>query len=133
MQGCNRMYGSSKNPLETYVKEIMMFGLTCSPSCAQYVKNLNANRFLDDHPPIVNNHYVDDLMDSVHTEEEAMMLLEEVKSIHKPSGFKNRGILSTSRKVPEAFGEDCKTSAKILDIERILRMFWDVHKYFFSV
>ena len=57
-----------KEPLSTYVMTSLIFGNTCSPTCAQYVKNLNANQFKDTYPEaakiIVENHYVDDAVHS---------------------------------------------------------------------
>ncbi|XP_062538612.1 uncharacterized protein LOC134206886 [Armigeres subalbatus] len=56
----------------TYVMEVMTFGASCSPSSAQFVKNLNAARFKDQYPEAVaaicKGTYVDDMFDSVESE-----------------------------------------------------------------
>jgi len=56
------------HPPEEYAVEVMTFGATCSPYCAQLAKNENALEFQRDFPPavdsIVSKHYVDDLLDS---------------------------------------------------------------------
>ncbi|XP_050077439.1 uncharacterized protein LOC126564435 [Anopheles maculipalpis] len=57
-----------------YVVTVMTFGAACSPSSAQFVKNLNAERFEKEFPCaakcIKDEHYVDDMLVSVETEVE---------------------------------------------------------------
>ncbi|XP_062538355.1 uncharacterized protein LOC134206642 [Armigeres subalbatus] len=71
---------------EVYVVRVMTFGAACSPSCAHYVKNRNADRFSDQYPRAVEyvkyEHYVGDMLASVETEEEAVKLASEVRTIH---------------------------------------------------
>ncbi|XP_052900305.1 uncharacterized protein LOC128306748 [Anopheles moucheti] len=61
-----------------YVVTVMTFGAACSPSSAQFVKNRNAKRFEEEFPRaakcIKDEHYVDDMLVSVETEEEAVGL-----------------------------------------------------------
>ncbi|XP_055632885.1 uncharacterized protein LOC129773309 [Toxorhynchites rutilus septentrionalis] len=70
---------SNRSP-DVYVTKVMTFGATCSPSCAQYVKNHNAQRFQDKFPraveAIIREHYVDNMLSSVETEDEAIKLAE---------------------------------------------------------
>lgn len=51
----------------------MTFGANCSPCSANYVKNENAKRFGDTYPravqAIIQNHYVDDLLDCFDDED----------------------------------------------------------------
>ena len=88
---------------EIYVMQVMTFGASCSPSCAQYVKNLNAQKFLTNYPraayAIKTNHYVDDMLESVDTIKEAIQLAQDVKYIHKNGGFKIRNWVSNSKPV----------------------------------
>ncbi|XP_070138609.1 uncharacterized protein [Drosophila bipectinata] len=57
---------------ENYAIQVMTFGASCSPSCAQYVKKINAESFKKEYPRavkcILENHYVDDMLDNVDTE-----------------------------------------------------------------
>ncbi|XP_055585561.1 uncharacterized protein LOC129738407 [Uranotaenia lowii] len=118
----------------TYVMEVMTFGASCSPSCAQYVKNLNAIRFREQYPlaadEIKNGTYVDDMLCSVESEVEAIELAKNVRMIHASGGFEIRGWLSNSRNVMEAMGES-DVAPKNMDIgaalatEKVLGMWWD--------
>lgn len=70
---------------------VMTFGSACSPTVAQYVKNMNADRFATSHPDAVyaikNNHYVDDFVDSRDTPDEVIALARAVRDIHQGGGF----------------------------------------------
>ncbi|XP_055590713.1 uncharacterized protein LOC129742798 [Uranotaenia lowii] len=65
----------------TYVMQVLTFGACCSPSIAQYAKNMNARDYAGRFPKaaaaIINNHYVDDMLLSVESEAEAIRLAEE--------------------------------------------------------
>ena len=60
---------------DVYVLQVMSFGASCSPSLAQYVKNANAREFEHIYPraakSIMGRHYVDDMLDSVDSVQEA--------------------------------------------------------------
>ncbi|XP_062535271.1 uncharacterized protein LOC134204461 [Armigeres subalbatus] len=118
----------------TYVMEVMTFGASCSPSSAQYVKNLNAARFKDQYPEAVaaicKGTYVDDMLDSVESEAEAVKLVRDICYIHAEGGFEIRGWLSNSKKVLDSMGEQ-RTTQKYLNMdgdlatEKVLGMWWD--------
>ncbi|XP_053691781.1 uncharacterized protein LOC128740267 [Sabethes cyaneus] len=117
-----------------FVVQVMTFGACCSPSTAQYVKNSNAKRFERDYPEavdaIVKRHYVDDMLVSVESAEEAIQLVQDVKRIHTSAGFEMRNWISNSDSVLAAISEKT-TKEKNLDIgdecatEKVLGMWWD--------
>ena len=100
---------NTDDEIGVYVMKVMTFGATCSPCSAQYVKDLNAHEFTDKLPRAVyaikENHYVDDLLDSVDTEEETIKLALDIKFIHEQAGFEMRNWISNSSKVMKALGE----------------------------
>ncbi|XP_065078978.1 uncharacterized protein LOC135701958 [Ochlerotatus camptorhynchus] len=121
-------------PVEVYVIDVATFGSTCSPCSAQYVKNRNAEEYRTEFPEaveaIINNHYVDDYLDSRDTEEEAIRIASDVKQVHAKAGFELRNWLSNSeevvRRVGESSASECKSFAtdKSTGIERVLGMRW---------
>ncbi|XP_055605041.1 uncharacterized protein LOC129753269 [Uranotaenia lowii] len=136
-QHCQRFLwnsGQVEEPPAAYVMRVMTFGATCSPSCAQYVKNLNAERFSSQHPEAVNaiirDTYVDDMLFSVESEEEAVKIAKEARIINSQGGFEIRGWLSNSEKVMKAMGESKEFQKDLnvsneLNTERILGMWWN--------
>ncbi|XP_062557436.1 uncharacterized protein LOC134222310 [Armigeres subalbatus] len=122
-------------PPQTYVMDVLTFGATCSPCSAQFVKNLNARRFINELPEAVNaiiyRHYVDDYYDSVDTIEEAITRTKEVKYIHEEGGFCIRNWVSNSRTVLEALGEKEASMTVRLNLdkdneyERVLGIVWE--------
>ncbi|XP_055537630.1 uncharacterized protein LOC129725618 [Wyeomyia smithii] len=121
------------NKPSTYVTQVMPFATSCSPSCAQYVKNLNAVKFEGQYPlavqAIVKQHYVDDMLVSVESEEVAIQVAKDVKYIHAQAGFDMRNWISNSRAVVEAMKEP-ETDKKNLNLgselgtEKVLGMWW---------
>ncbi|KXJ79503.1 hypothetical protein RP20_CCG000608 [Aedes albopictus] len=118
----------------TYVMEVMTFGACCSPSSAQYVKNLNAERFRKQLPNAVDaickGTYVDDMLCSVKTEAEAVRLAQDVRQIHAEGGFEIRGWLSNSKEVVESMGEQRLNQKDLnkdgeLSTEKVLGMWWN--------
>ncbi|XP_053699046.1 uncharacterized protein LOC128746016 [Sabethes cyaneus] len=134
-QHCQRFFwqeGSEAEP-GVYVVQVMTFGASCSPSIAQHVKNTNAKRFERDYPvavdAITKRHYVDDMLISTETEEEALKLAEDVKKIHAKGGFEIKNWISNSKKVQTTLNGEA-AEAKNLDIgeeaktEKVLGMWW---------
>ncbi|XP_065090559.1 uncharacterized protein LOC135711619 [Ochlerotatus camptorhynchus] len=117
-----------------YVMRVMTFGACCSPSTAQFVKNTNAERFASKYPAaceaITKSHYVDDMLVSVDTEEQAIQLAKDVKHVHEQGGFEIRNWVSNSRKVLESL-QETDTDEKCLDLspelatEKVLGMWWN--------
>ncbi|XP_062703926.1 uncharacterized protein LOC109409081 [Aedes albopictus] len=105
-----------------YVMDVATFGSTCSPASAQFVKNLNAEKFSSEYPrasaAIINKHYVDDYLDSFETIHEAVAVVKEVQSIHSEGGFTLRHFLSNKLEVLQEIGEASGIEPKDLDLER---------------
>lgn len=121
---------------DTYIMAAMTFGATCSPSSAQFVKNLNAERFAHKFPRAVDaiksNHYVDDYLDGAMTEHDVIDLARTVRAIHASGGFRITNWLSNSKKVLDALGESpspLKTmkiiSNKEVPTEKVLGLWWN--------
>ncbi|XP_053691538.1 uncharacterized protein LOC128740053 [Sabethes cyaneus] len=72
-----------------YVMDVATFGATCSPSSAQYVKNINAEEYAERYPEaaaaIIQRHYVDDYFDSVDTIDEAVERAKQVAPLKRQS------------------------------------------------
>ncbi|XP_043069431.1 uncharacterized protein [Drosophila bipectinata] len=79
---------------------------------------------------ILESHYVDDMLDSVDTEEEAVSLARQVHYIHLQGGFLIRNWVSNSREVLSALGEGAPTLVRLDETtdgqtEKVLGMWWD--------
>ncbi|XP_065085173.1 uncharacterized protein LOC135707298 [Ochlerotatus camptorhynchus] len=120
-----------------YVMQVVTFGATCSPSTALFVLNENAARFESEYPIAVDairhRHYVDDMLTSVDTEEEAINLANEVRYIHQQGGFHMRNWVSNSYKVLEVLGEKPNPEKSLemsadLAMEKVLGMWWSTTK-----
>lgn len=117
-----------------YMLKVMTFGATCSPSCAQFVKNLNGRQFEKTHPKacdaIVSNHYVDDWLESMDSIDETIQLMQEVRMIHEYAGFEIRNWRSNSVDVLKSIGSNTDGEHKNMNIdnedqtEKVLGMFW---------
>ncbi|XP_058816417.1 uncharacterized protein LOC131679698 [Topomyia yanbarensis] len=135
-QHCQRFFWKNSNESEpsVYVVQVMTFGACCSPSTAQHVKNTNAKRFEQEYPEavdaIIKQHYVDDMLVSTETEEEAVKLAQNVKKIHEQAGFEIRNWISNSGTVIATLKE-VTAKEKNLNIgdetttEKVLGMWWN--------
>ncbi|XP_055614842.1 uncharacterized protein LOC129761157 [Toxorhynchites rutilus septentrionalis] len=122
------------DPPDVYIMKVMTFGACCSPATAQYVININAKRFEHECPQAVNaivkNHYVDDMLASVETNEDAVKLVQDVKRIHAAGGFEMRNWLSNSLAVLASVQEEV-TNEKNLGFgeenatEKVLGLWWN--------
>jgi hypothetical protein len=125
----------SKEP-ETYAMQAMTFGSTCSPASAQYVKNLNANKYVEEHPraveAIISRHYVDDWLDSFDTEEQALAVIREVTWIHAQGGMEIRNWLSNSSSVMTSLGVTRREKELNLNVQsetqldKVLGLCWSI-------
>ncbi|XP_055909040.1 uncharacterized protein LOC129943877 [Eupeodes corollae] len=134
-QSCQRFLwsrSSEESPV-VYAMTVMTFGASCSPCCAQYTKNINADYFVEKFPRAVQsiqqNHYVYDLMDSVATEEEAINIAKQIRYIHQQGGFYIRNWISNSPVVLQALQSELTESKNLnfdveLTTEKVLGMWW---------
>ncbi|XP_058826902.1 uncharacterized protein LOC131686906 [Topomyia yanbarensis] len=133
-QQCQRfLWYHEDGKIVVYVLQVMTFGACCSPSSAQFIKNLNAERFRAEYPVAVEviqkRHYVDDMLVSVCTEQEAIQLAQQVNRVHAEGGFEIRNWISNSKQVVHAL-EEKQTEEKNLDLspelstEKVLGMWW---------
>ncbi|XP_062701238.1 uncharacterized protein LOC134285126 [Aedes albopictus] len=121
-------------PVKTFVMDVGSFGATCSPSQAQYIKNLNAKKHETEFPQaataIIKKHYVDDYLDSFDTEEEAIKVAMEVKLVHARGGFEIRNWHSNSAALLDRVGEQKLLEPKAINVntesetERVLGLLW---------
>lgn len=115
-----------------YEMQVIIFGAVSSPYSAQYIKNVNALDFKDSYPQaveaIVSRHYMDDYLDSVNTEKEAIKQINDVIIIHKKGGFELRGWICNAKSVFENIPEDLRGEEKTLEnkqcSQRILGLKW---------
>ncbi|XP_062709889.1 uncharacterized protein LOC134288601 [Aedes albopictus] len=120
--------------LETYIMDVATFGSTCSPCSAQHVKNVNAIEWKELYPEaasaIIENHYVDDYLDSRDTEEEMANLAIDVREVHSKAGFDLRNWRSNSEEILRRIGEQSTNAGKMIgedkssQTERVLGMTW---------
>lgn len=90
-------------PTKHYAMTSLIFGANCSPFIAQFIKNKNAQLFSKTKPEavraIVSSHYMDDYIDSMSTESEAIKLINDISSVHSYGGFEMRGWTSNINNV----------------------------------
>ncbi|XP_050093839.1 uncharacterized protein LOC126576575 [Anopheles aquasalis] len=121
---------------DVYVVQVLTFGATCSPSCAQAAKNRNAEELADRYPlakdAIQRQHYVDDYIDSFASLATATETVAQVIQAHDEGGFRIRNFISSSKELLAWIPEDRRSSGaqlmleeKAASYERILGVFWD--------
>ncbi|XP_062704002.1 uncharacterized protein LOC134286407 [Aedes albopictus] len=133
---------SPEMPVEVMVMNVAVFGASCSPAQSLFVMNLNATEHEAGYPraaaAIKHRHYVDDYLDSVDTEEEAVDLALEVAEVHSKAGFNIRNWLSNKKAVLDQIGEvnpgsvKCFATDKETGAERLLGMIWKPDEDVFS-
>ncbi|XP_058816727.1 uncharacterized protein LOC131680008 [Topomyia yanbarensis] len=142
-QHCQRFLWREEGDPEpaVYIMLVMTFGACCSPSSAQFIKNQNARRYSSLYPEavdaIVYRHYVDDMLVSVESEQEAIKIAREVKYVHSQGGFEMRNWISNSKRVVEALEEQPKARMNLnigteLATEKVLGLWWCTEEDEFS-
>ncbi|XP_073821452.1 uncharacterized protein [Musca autumnalis] len=118
-----------------YVMRALTFGICCAPCIAHYVRDFNAEQFKNEFPRAVEAiqqyHYVDDFIDSVNDDEQAIELASQVQYIHSAGGFHIRNWSSNSNGVISHLQDDSSKDQKPRDLaetEKVLGMYWDPNK-----
>lgn len=130
-----RQCESDRNP-DVYVMESMIFGSTCSPACAQAVKNHNAQLFKKDLPKASeasqNNFYVDDYLDSFDEIEEASNVVQGVIKIQQHAGFYLRNFITNCQQLTEVIPSERVNDSNIKSFEnkemptdKVLGIYWN--------
>ncbi|XP_073964374.1 uncharacterized protein [Choristoneura fumiferana] len=118
-------------PPDEYRMTSLVFGATCSPSIAIFVKNKNAEQYQTTHPEaaeaIVKNHYVDDYLKSFENVADAIRISRDVRHIHNQAHYELRQWASNSEEVIENIAEKPARHATV-DLnnatERVLGQTW---------
>ena len=104
----------------------LIFGATCSPSCAIFVLQKFANDHKQEHPEaytsIMQQFYMDDFMQTYPSEEEARRSAEEIKTVLHTGGFNLTKFLSNR---PAALENLLKEDKAEMKAQRILGQTWD--------
>lgn len=130
--------GNLNGPMEEFRMTVHLFGATSSPSVASYA----LRRTAEDHKAtasseavqtVLRNFYVDDCLKSVATEDDAVTLASDLRTLCASGGFTLTKWMSHSRKMLMSIPEEHRASeAKDLDlshdalpVERTLGIQWD--------
>ena len=129
--------GDLSQPMVEYRMVVHLFGATSSPSCANFALRRCAEDnkdFFSQHvfETIMHSFYVDDLLASVATEQEAICLYKDLRKICAKGGFNLTKWISNSRSVLAAIPEeerakevkDLDLDQDILPVERALGVRW---------
>ena len=129
--------GDIQKPMKEYRMNVHLFGATSSPSCSNFVLRETAKEAESRYDKQVTdalyqNFYVDDCLISVATEQEAIKLAGDLRSICTEGGFKLTKWMSNNRAVIHSIPESdrSKEMAEVdmdkedLPNERVLGMLW---------
>ncbi|CAH0404948.1 unnamed protein product [Chilo suppressalis] len=124
---------STDSPIKHCVMQSLIFGATCSPFIAQFIKNKNALKYEDSFPDavkiILNNHYMDDCLYTVNNEQMAIKLVHEITSIHNSGGFEIRGWASNSKPVLENIPNDSHARSAVQFKDGATHTIYDIHGF----
>ena len=109
---------------------VLSFGATCSPTLAQFAKNLNAMQHEGEHPRVIQavlkDHYVDDYLDCDADEATLLARAERVRDVHRDGGLKLHKFQSNSKAVLRGLGTYEEADEKVsLSVSSILGLFWN--------
>lgn len=123
------------SPIKTYKMTSLIFGASCSPFIAQFIKNKNAQRFQQSMPSAVEaickQHYMDDYIDSQPDTMTCIKLAQDISKVHQSGGFVICNWLSNKAEVLNNLPNDeLATNARKfkiglqIDGERALGLLW---------
>ena len=119
---------------DEYENTSLIFGSKSSPCSAIYIKNKNAERFVDVKPEaaqsIVTNSYMDDYLASGETVDEMKQRIRDVIAINREAEFHMHGWASNESRVVEDVCFENKLGKKdkanlCNEEERVLGLYWD--------
>ena len=123
---------------DVYVKTVLTFGDEPAPAMAQIALRKTADEAREDFPEaaqvLKDNTYMDDICDSVCTEEEARELTKCIDSVLETGGFKAKGWLSN--KANSNTDQEERKEAAILqgvNEEKVLGVVWNNHTDIFTI
>ncbi|XP_068678843.1 uncharacterized protein [Montipora foliosa] len=123
---------------DVYVKTVLTFGDKPAPAMAQIALRKTADEARKDFPEaaqvLKDNTYMDDICDSVCTEEEARELTKCIDSVLETGGFKVKGWLSN--KANSNTDQEERKEAAILqgvNEEKVLGVVWNNHTDMFTL
>ncbi|XP_068750786.1 uncharacterized protein [Montipora capricornis] len=123
---------------DVYVKTVLTFGDKPAPAMAQIALRKTADEAREDFPEaaqvLKDNTYMDDICDSVCTEEKARELTKCIDSVLETGGFKVKGWLSN--KANSKTDQEERKEAAILqgvNEEKVLGVVWNSHTDMFTL
>ena len=118
---------------DVYVMTVLTFGDKPAPAIAQMALRKTADEAKDEFPVaaqvLKDNTYMDDICDSVLTEEEALELTKCIDSVLETGGFKVKGWLSNKAKNSDAEQQNTREAEipQNTSDEKVLGVAWNDH------
>ena len=111
----------TNEPVQIYGYQRHVFGAKSSPTCVNYaLKQLgldNIRKYPIAAKAIQNNFYMDDLIKSVETSEEAIEVFNQLQPLLSRHGFELKNWISNNDAVTEAIPEDLKSISSTKQVE----------------
>ena len=126
-------------PPDAYQMLALIFGAKCSPCCANYCLQAAATDSREGYDAstvntVLNDFYMDDVLKSVKTEDEATHLTQQLIELLSHHGFRLTKFLSNSRKVlanlpsQDVAGSISNLDLDKLPVERALGVLWNTER-----
>ena len=135
-----REFDNTRDP-DVYEFSRVLFGNTASPFCAQFILQTHAQEHSATYPSaavtVDNSMYVDDVLDSCETVEEARKLRQQLSELVGGAGFKLRKWSSNEVSViedipPEDRLSSLEITGALLPTQKTLGVLWKADKDVFS-